>query len=94
MSREDANKGPLAFFGLDTLGNALETFTSLLPAVAIMVLALGVISYLFNWAGFVTLSTEKYVIAIGIAVAVSFFTLARLRVMNLGPEENEDNEAD
>jgi hypothetical protein len=92
MAKEGNKHGPLAFFGMNTVESACETFSCLLPIVAIMVVALGVLSYLFNRSGLVNLSVGNFSVAIAIAVVISFFTLARLRVMNLYRDEGDDDE--
>lgn len=92
MAKEGNKNGLLAFFGMETVGRACETFSCLLPIAAIMVVALGFISYLFNRSGLVDLSVGNFSVAIAIAVVVSFFTLARLRVMNLYPDEGDEDE--
>jgi hypothetical protein len=94
MEMEEKKHGLLAFFGMDTMGNTCDTMSCLMPIAGIMVLALGVISYLFSTSGLVSLSIGKYAVAIAIAVTISFFTLARLRVMNLSHDDEENDESE
>ncbi|TLN21573.1 hypothetical protein FDZ71_03885 [bacterium] len=92
MASEPKKGGLLAFFGMESFSSCCETFSCLLPMVALSIVALALLSYLFTLTGLVELSISKFALAIGISVIISFFTLARLRKMSISSGECEDEE--